>query len=61
MNKFNGIVPGCEEFIGIMYRAKAVAFYGTFTSGDLTTSIKSGKLSIEDEADFARSFPMRNR
>eukprot|EP00241_Pyramimonas_parkeae_P001229 CAMPEP_0114259574 /NCGR_PEP_ID=MMETSP0058-20121206/19968_1 /TAXON_ID=36894 /ORGANISM="Pyramimonas parkeae, CCMP726" /LENGTH=568 /DNA_ID=CAMNT_0001374635 /DNA_START=153 /DNA_END=1859 /DNA_ORIENTATION=- len=44
-----GRMPGCGGFVDISQSAQKVIFMGTLTSGGLRTSVKNGKLVIEQE------------
>ena len=49
VSKFGPKLAGCGGFMHITQSAKKVFFLGTFTAGGLKTSIKDGKLVIDNE------------
>ncbi len=49
VSKFGSRIPGVGGFVNITQSARALAFCGTFTAGDLQVSIENGKLNIVKE------------
>lgn len=49
VSKFGPRLAGAGGFINISQAARAVAFVGTFTAGDLRVSLRDGQVSIDSE------------